>query len=242
MKKLLITLIAIASILTAALYAAPKIKSQIDQHQIEQQNQEIVKEAKNNALKTNKDALPESAYLEVGFICQAPLQTSQNWILHEESCEEAALLQAYLYETSQSVSKEEANTIILDMIEWQKENFAGHFDLHGEKMKEFISKYYNISEDEVEFIRHGEIEDIKRIVAEGHPAIIPVTGEILNNPYYPYPGYHMLTVIGYTKDKIITNDNGTKRGADFSYDTEIFNEAFQDAGGEIFVLHLSNNQ
>ncbi|MBI4232253.1 C39 family peptidase [Candidatus Peregrinibacteria bacterium] len=217
---------------------APQIKSKLHQYQVIQENTKTLEKAKSGTKEVNKKALPSTYYLEVNFICQAPLETTENWKLHEESCEEAALLQAYLYEKSQVISKEEANEVILDMIEWQRRNFGGHYDLHGEKMKDFILQYYKLKESSVTLIQDGEIEDIKKIVSSGHPAIVPVTGEILNNPYYPYPGYHMLIVIGYTEDRIITNDNGTKRGADFSYEVEVFNAAFKDAGGEIFVLNI----
>ena len=51
----------------------------------------------------------------------------------------------------------------------------------------------------------------------------------------------MLIVIGYTEDKIITNDNGTRKGKDFSYDNDKFKQALDDAGGDIVILKLSNN-
>jgi hypothetical protein len=182
--------------------------------------------------------LLSKAYLEVQFICQAPLETEENWTYHEESCEEAALLQAYLYETDQSITKEEANEIILDMIDWQEENFGGHYDIYADKVKEFAMGYYGLQDTDIEIINDATLDDIKKLIVLGHPVIVPITGEILQNPYYPHPGYHMLIVIGYTEDKIITNDNGTRRGKDFSYDYDIFEEAMNDAGGDIVILEL----
>lgn len=181
-------------------------------------------------------AIPEKAYLEVPFICQAPLQTEENWKLHEESCEEAALLQAYLYKTRSNISKEEADEVILDMIEWQKVNLGSHHDLHTEEMQKFIKGYYGIDS---EIIYNAKIDDIKKLISENEPVIVPLTSGLLNNPYYPYPGYHMLTVIGYTKDKIITNDNGTRRGANYSYDIDVFEKAMADVGNDILILKLN---
>jgi hypothetical protein len=187
-------------------------------------------------VKEEEIVINSEAYLEVPFICQAPLQTVENWTLHEESCEEAALLQAYLYLSGKNLSKEEANEVVLDMIEWEEENMNGHYDLYAEGMKEFAMGYYNLNEQQVRIIKDAEIEDIKNEIRAGNPIIAPITGEILQNPYYPYPGYHMLTIIGFTEDRIITNDNGTMRGADFSYDIDVFEEAYKDASGDLIII------
>ena len=61
-------------------------------------------------------------------------------------------------------------------------------------------------------------------------------GNILKNPYYPHPGYHMLVAIGYTEDMIVTNDNGTRKGADFSYENQVFQDAMNAAGGDIVII------
>lgn len=223
----------------------PELQEYFYRKKLDIQNKNTIEEVKKTLQNFSFDSqnlpskkLPETAYLKVPFICQAPLQTETNWKLHEESCEEAALLQAYLYETGQNMSKEEANVTILQMIDWQKDNFGSHHDLYAKEMKKFIMGYYKLKDSEIKIIENAKIEDIKKEIASGHPVIVPITGDILNNPYYPYPGYHMLTVIGYTKDRIITNDNGTRRGADFSYDTDIFEKAMKDAGAEILILKL----
>lgn len=229
MRKSKILLLILLIIITGLFFAKEKIIGHYRIQELEKVNEATIESAKKESA--------SSKYLEVQFICQAPLQTESNWTLHEESCEEAALLQAYNYEMGLNISKEEANEIILDMIEWQ----GDHRDLYNEEMKEFIMGYYKLSSEEVILIKNAEIKDIKEIVNDGHPVIVPITGEILKNPFYPYPGYHMLTVIGYTEDRIITNDNGTRRGADYSYDQEIFEQAFKDAGGSILYLKLNKN-
>jgi hypothetical protein len=210
-----------------AYFTLPKIYKHFQLKEIESQNKEAIEEVQQKT----------STYLQVPFICQAPLQTEENWVYHEESCEEAAVLQAYLYETDQSVTKEEANEIILDMIDWQIKHFDGHHDIYADKVKEFIHGYYEIPNEDIEIIYNADLDIIKKYISEGHPVIVPITGNILKNPYYPHPGYHMLVVRGYTKDRIITNDNGTRRGEDFSYDNEVFIEAMNDAGGDIVVIN-----
>jgi uncharacterized protein YvpB len=182
--------------------------------------------------------LPETKFLEVPFICQAPLETVENWKSHETSCEEAALLQAYLFETNSNMTKEEANQEILKMKDWENQNMGSEHDLYADEMKQFIMGYYGLTDDQVKIIYKASIEDIKGEINAGHPVIVPVTAKLIDNPYYPYPGYHMLTVIGYTADKIITNDNGTRHGESFSYDTSTFKTAMDDAGGDVVVLQL----
>jgi hypothetical protein len=177
-----------------------------------------------------------SAYLEVPFITQAPLETTKNWELHENSCEEAAVLQAYLYESGQTMTKEEANTEILKMIDWEIKNLGGHNDLYADGVRGFINGYYGIPLDKIEVVYDANIDDIKKFINQKHPVIVPIMGDILKNPFYPYPGYHMLVVTGYTKDRIITNDNGTKHGKDFTYDNETFLKAMQAAGGDIVMI------
>lgn len=241
-KILLLILILIIAILIGMRQISPKLSRYLNRQRIEKENTETMQRIKEeNVIKTkiiNDTLIPEKAYLEVPFICQAPLETEANWKYHEESCEEAALLQAYLYETGKTMTKMQAHEEILKMIDWQKNNFGSHHDIYADELKKFIIGYYELSPSQIKIIYNAAIEDIKKQIAFGYPVIVPITAGILKNPYYPHPGYHMLTVIGYTKDRIITNDNGTRRGKDFSYDYEIFKKAMDDVGGNIIWLEL----
>ncbi len=260
-SKKIIIIIALALLIATPLFLkfASSIQTKIIINQIEAENERTIKEFDEREEPTKEDiaeieeedeekterpepvtVTPVKEYLNVPFICQAPLETEANWVFHEESCEEAALLQSYLYETGNTMTKEEANTVILDMIDWQNEHMGGHLDLYADEMREFIKGYYNLEKDEIKTIYGATIEDIKSEISSGHPVIAPVMSGLLTNPYYPYPGYHMLLVTGYTEDKIITNDNGTKRGKDFSYDIEEFKQALEGTGGNVISLRLKN--
>jgi hypothetical protein len=48
---------------------------------------------------------------------------------------------------------------------------------------------------------------------------VPADGKKLDNPNFKNGGpvYHMLVIKGFTGDKFITNDPGTRLGADFIY-------------------------
>lgn len=180
----------------------------------------------------------KAGYLNVPFYTQAPLETAQNWTLHENSCEEAATLMAYLYETGKNMTKEQANDEILRMINWQMLNFGDHHDIYADEVLKLINGFYKVPNDKIEVIYKATIDDIKNEIRQGHPVIVPITGDILNNPYYPYPGYHMLAVIGFTEKTIITNDNGTRHGANYEYDYPTFIAAMNDAGGDIVTIKL----
>jgi hypothetical protein len=251
----------IGMIIGSGVIVYPKFKAYIDRIMIEKENDEVMAEIIENqileqTMKNIKEILNESdesqneenviilenAYLNVPFVCQAPFQTEANWKYHEESCEEAALLQVeYYIEGISEPNKQTAHNTILDMIAWQKENFGKHKDLYADDMKEFIKGYYGYTDDDIEIIYDADVLDIKKAISSGYPVIVPIMGDILQNPYYPYPGYHMLTVIGYTPEKIITNDVGTRRGANFSYPYEKFLKAMKAAGGHIVIIKKKPN-
>ncbi len=215
----IITLIAIGTYQIGA-----KVSNKIEYKIVEKQ-QEVIQEQVENKL-------------EVQFITQAPLQKEENWELHEESCEEAALLQAYLYETESKMTKDQANEEILRMIDKQMEIFGEHKDIYTEDMKKFAITYYKLKPEQFQVLENVTLQDIRDMIDKGHPVIVPVVSEYLNNPFYPYPGYHMLVATGYTKTHIITNDNGTKRGKDFSYENSVFEKAIAESIHDAFYLKL----
>ena len=249
-------------VLGAVIIGYPKLMAYFNRIKIEQENQDvmaqIIEENVLNQTINNIQKLPEeideitedkvtileNAYLNVPFICQAPFQTKSNWTYHEESCEEAAVLQVHDYiQGIKNPDPADSNRIILDMIDWQKKNFGEHKDLYANDLKDFLIGYYGYSPSDIEIIYDATIIDIKKAISSGYPVIVPIMGDVLKNPYYPYPGYHMLTVIGYTPDKIITNDVGTMHGKDFSYSYDIFMKALKAAGGDIVIIKkLPNDQ
>lgn len=249
-KYILFAVIGIA--IGAGAIGYPKVVSFWERVQMEKENEDVMAEIIENHIidatienlnevfeeqeEEPEIVILENAYLNVPFVCQAPFQTEANWVNHEESCEEAALLQVkYYLDGVTEVNPQDANDTILNMIQWQKDNFGEHKDLYANDMATFIRDYYAFTDDQVEIIYNADIIDIKKAISGGFPVIVPIMGDILKNPYYPYPGYHMLTIIGYTPEKIITNDVGTKRGKDFTYDYDVFMKALDAAGGDIII-------
>ena len=86
----------------------------------------------------------------------------------------------------------------------------------------------------VKIVANPSITDIKTALSQSKAVIVPAAGRKLGNPYYTQPGplYHMLVIKGYTKDgRFITNDPGTRRGADFIYDPAVLWNAIRDWNG-----------
>ena len=178
----------------------------------------------------NTENIPESVNLDIPFVSQAPLGSWDN--LHNEACEEASIISAIVFLNNESISRDEMDKQILDMVKWQEENFGGHFDLPAEKVKEFVEKYYR-GNYKVEISYDIPIEDIKRALASNHPVIVPLSGRTIDNPYFKQPGpvYHMLIIKGYddNKGEFITNDVGTnKLGENFRYKYENLFDSIHD--------------
>ncbi len=163
-----------------------------------------------------------SINLSVPFTSQSPFAKWDN--LHNEACEEAALIMAKYWLTNQKLTKEGANEEILASVAWQEDNWGGHYDLSVQSVVELAHQYFNIPK--IYFTAVRDIDDIKYELSKENLVITPMAGRDLENPYYSGlgPVYHMLVVTGYNdKDKkIITNDPGTWRGQNFVYSYQNF--------------------
>lgn len=170
-------------------------------------------------IKTTIMALPDKVNLHVPFLSQAPLL---NWDdLHNDACEEASLISVVRYlKGEKTISPQEGEKEIEDLVQWQMTNFGNHYDLPIAKVAEMVEKYYQMP---TTIYRNEEVNlpKIQELLAENQPIILPLAGRQINNPYYRSPGpiYHMLVIRGYdqAKEQFITNDPGTKRGEEFKY-------------------------
>lgn len=183
----------------------------------------------------NSTVLPPEINIAVPFIVQAPYA---NWDhLHDEACEEAALIMLDAWARGQTeMNKEEAELAIQNLVKWEKETFGYFEDTTAEESVRILKEYFGLSGARV--IYGISIEDIKEELAAGRPVVVPAAGKLLANPYFRGGGpiYHMLVIKGYTKDdRFITNDPGTRRGADFTYSFSRLFEAIHDwvPGGDI---------
>ncbi|MBI3261131.1 C39 family peptidase [Candidatus Berkelbacteria bacterium] len=169
---------------------------------------------------------------QVPFTSQAP---HANWDgLHKETCEEASSLMAARYakgERGATINPDDAEAELQRIIAWERETFGYFEDTNAEQTARILKEFYNLPKVSV---RHDiTLEDIKKEVGQGKLVIVPAAGRQLGNPFFTAPGppYHMPLVVGYTRDQIITNDAGTKRGLGFRYDNDVFFNAIHDWTG-----------
>ncbi len=161
--------------------------------------------------------LPVSINLAVPFTSQAPYAV---WdAFHNDACEEASVLMVTRFWQGKALAgPADVEAELQGMKAYEDQTFGYDQDTSAEQTAKILTDYYHIANVEVRY--DITLEDIKREVLGGHPVIVPASGRDLHNPFYKQPGpvYHMLVIKGVTADgKFITNDPGTRRGADFVY-------------------------
>lgn len=169
--------------------------------------------------------------LAIPFTSQAP---HANWDLpYQEFCEEASVLMAASYILGQNITgPDDAAAKMLEIKAFEEERFGYYEDTTAEETAVILREYYGLKD--VQVVYDPTIARIKEDVALGRVVIVPTAGRMLPNPYFHQPGplYHMLVIKGYLSDgRFITNDPGTRRGADFLYDPQALLNAVHDWNG-----------
>lgn len=178
----------------------------------------------------SKPNLPSSFNLDVQFYPQAP---KADWGMpYQEACEEASLILAYNYVTFQTMTVDEFDKAIRDMVDWQIETYGSHKDITIEEVAMITEKYLGFSNFEI--VDNPTVEQMKEFLVQGYPIVAPFAGRQLGNPFFTEPGpiYHMLVIKGYEETekglRFITDDVGTKRGKNFTYDAATLMAALHD--------------
>lgn len=195
---------------------------------LEQLKKTIISPIKYTAKKETADALPEEINIAVPFISQAPYAVWDP--LHDDACEEASLIMLdAFYRGIKKINKEEAELAIQNLIKWENAKYGYFEDTTAEQGVEMLTQFFKLNGAKV--VYDITIDDIKKELAQGRPVVVPAAGKLLKNPYFRGGGplYHMLIIKGYTKDnRFITNDPGTRRGADFTYTMDALYNAIHD--------------
>lgn len=176
---------------------------------------------------TPAPAPPTHILLDVPFTPQAP---DANWdALHEEACEEASLLQVVAYYKKWDLTKERAEQEIQDLTAWEKENGYSD-DITATELADIARTRYSLHATVSTDVTQQSIE---KALIDGTPVIVPLHGQDIGNPYYTQPGppYHMLTIVGFDSNEVITNDVGTKRGKNYRYSFTTLINAVHDWTG-----------
>lgn len=175
--------------------------------------------------------LPSEKLLAVPFMVQAPFAVWDK--LHDEACEEASALmvRGFYQGKSGRYDPNEAERLIQDLVKFQVTRYGFFEDTSATETKRFVEDAF--PELTVEIVPFGGPDSVKRYIAQGIPVILPADGKTLPNPYFRNggPTYHMLVVRGYTADRFITNDPGTRRGENFLYTYDGLLNAVHDWNG-----------
>ncbi len=173
-----------------------------------------------------------SINLDVPFLSQAPHMV---WDAdHEEFCEEASTLMAASYITGDhSVTDPDVAEAGLQRIKtWELATFGYFKDTTAGETARILREYFSIAA--VQVVADPTEAQIKAWVAQGKVVLVPAAGRQLGNPNFKSPGplYHMLVIKGYTAGgRFITNDAGTRKGADYIYDASVVMNAMHDWNG-----------
>lgn len=172
------------------------------------------------------DKVPKLANLDIPFASQAPFA---DWNMpYQEACEEATAIMTHWYFTGEALTPKIMDKEILKLVDWENKTFGYYKDTTAEEIARIMREYFGHKDVTVKY--DFTIDDIKKALSEGHPVILPAAGKLLGNPNFRNGGpvYHALVIKGYTKDKIITNDPGTRNGADYLYDPKVLMNAAHD--------------
>ena len=177
---------------------------------------------------TSTTVLVKEVNLDIPFTSQAP---RQNWDQpYQDFCEEASVLMAVQYVRGESIPNADfADTKMLAVMDFEIKKFGYYRDTNVEEVAIIFREFYGIKE--VRVVYNPTTEDIKKALIQKKAVVVPVAGRQLNNPYFTPPGplYHMLVIKGFTKDgNFITNDPGTRRGANFIYKPNVLMNAIHD--------------
>lgn len=159
--------------------------------------------------------LPASHLIPMPYTPQAPFA---NWAVHEESCEEAAVLMYrhfLLGKGAGQVDQVQADKDLRSLRSWQLKIWGPEKDLNLDGVGRLAEGYFGYSYKATEDIG---AEEIKREIAEGRPVLVPVMTHSLENPHYGRENtYHILVIKGYDAAGVITNDAGIREGENYRY-------------------------
>lgn len=179
---------------------------------------------------------------KVPFVSQAPLS---EWSdpRQQDSCEEAVVLMSMAWAKDGISTSTDANLYNfknLSLADW-RDKLVALSDFQQEKYGEYRDA--SLEDIEIRLFRDyfsyekTKIKDVlspKDIILElekGNLVLIPANGQALKNPNFKAPGpeRHMVLIKGYDYEakEFITNDPGTRNGADYRYDEELLFKAIR---------------
>lgn len=164
--------------------------------------------------------------IAVPFTTQAPLIKWDD-PRQQDGCEEAVSVMAMAWVKGEGlktkISAAEFETRILALSDFQAEKYGEFRDTSLSDMETWIFKDY-FSHDRTEIKTVATTSDIISALEAGKIILLPMAGRELKNPNFKAPGplTHMILIKGYDYQtrEFVTNDPGTRLGADYRYPAE----------------------
>ncbi len=177
-------------------------------------------------IEPRENEVPDFLNSPVLFVSQAPYS---NWDeLHEEACEEAAMIMAVKYFKKENLSAHIMEQGILNLIKWEEAN-GYKVDLNANEAVEILKSYFTVSAEATDEVT---VEEIKKKLLASNLIVVPSAGRQLGNPNFTGDGpiYHMLVIRGYDDKtgEFITNDPGTRKGEGYRYKYQKLIDAVHD--------------
>jgi len=172
----------------------------------------------------------EKVNIEVPFTSQAPFGNWSDPRL-QDACEEASVFMAMKWVRGETLSAEETRGEFFAISSFETENYGFYKDTSAyDTLERIVKDYYQYDKAELKY--DFSLEDIISELDQGNLIIVPTNGKELDNPYYSGEGpeKHMLVVKGYDRSssEFITNDPGTRRGANFRFSFDNLYNSIRD--------------
>jgi len=189
---------------------------------------------------------------DLPFFSQAPLGTDDNWSIHDESCEEAALLLNHYNTQSITFSAEKMDQDIQNMNTYEiknwisvdkyskrfKKNFLRDLTNPNEMYDLLWKQYLGYREDQILMLQNPTIKDIELLVQNENILTVPMKyNNTLRNKYIrAEKTFHILNIVGYNSENFYTQDPGTKNWAYLPYPKNMLFASIVENGNYVIVL------
>jgi hypothetical protein len=165
----------------------------------------------------------------VPFTAQAPFG-DWNDVKQDYGCEEACLLMAMHWLSGEPLTPAYARDQIIAISEFELAAYQHHHDYSIADTAKVLEAYFGYKNFMV--VYDVGMADLKKVIAAGQLAIIPIDGRLVTNPYFNVPGpfHHQVLAIGYDDGsrELIVHDPGTSRGEAFRYAYREIEAAWRD--------------
>jgi len=162
----------------------------------------------------------------VPFVSQAPLGEWED-PRQQDACEEAVVLMALTWgrkDFNLNYSPSQWRDEIIALSDFQQDEYGEYRDASLKDIEgRMFRDYFNYEKTEIKDVINPD--NIILELEKGNLVLIPANGQALKNPNFKAPGpeRHMVLIKGYDyeKEEFITNDPGTRNGADYRYQKDL---------------------